>query len=288
MSVTTTTGPARDQPAGVPSVSAAGPGAGRCPNCGAEALQPYCGWCGQSQEVRPPTLRTWVAEFLNDVFDVNGLLPRTLSVLVRRPGELTAQWFAGRRASYVPPMRLYILCSLAMFGLGIALRYIGVRYGVGYVPQGAVADEAVAETARRSATHALFVLVPLFALWLKLLFWRTGHFYVEHFTFTLHAHAFAFIAVIGMYMLVFLPDSVSMWVRLVFPLATLVYLVLALRRVYGESPFRSAWKGVLLFAVHSLAVLTLTLALTEYRVAAAGERASAASESEAGTQPSAP
>lgn len=40
----------------------------------------------------------------------------------------------------------------------------------------------------------MFLLLPLFALLLKLLHWRSGRFYVEHLTFSLHVHAFAFLA----------------------------------------------------------------------------------------------
>jgi hypothetical protein len=39
---------------------------------------------------------------------------------------------------------------------------------------------------------SMFVLLPLFALILKLLYLRTGRFYAEHFVFSLHLHAFLF------------------------------------------------------------------------------------------------
>lgn len=212
-----------------------------------------------------PTLRSWMAEFLDDVLDVNGRLPRTLVSLVRSPGLLTSEWLAGRRARYLTPLRLYVLCSLAMFGTGVALRFIGESFGVGYRPQGAVANDAYAEVARQSATHALFVLVPLSAAWLKLLFRRPDRVYIEHLIFTLHVHAFGFIAAVAMYLMVFAPASVKPWPQLAFLLVVPLYLVLALRRVYGQPLLETVVKGVALFVLHGTAIAALMFALIDLR-----------------------
>lgn len=236
-----------------------------CPNCGAHAPLAYCPGCGQVQDVRPPSVRAWVTQSLDDVFDVNGRLPRTLSSLVRSPGLLTSEWLAGRRARYLAPLRLYVLCSLAMFATGIALRFIGEQFGVGYRPQGAVADGAYAEVARQSATHALFVLVPLSAVWLSVFFRRANRVYVEHLVFTLHVHAFGFLAAVAMYLMVFAPAPVRPWLQLFFQLSVLVYLLLALRRVYGRPMLQTAVKGVVLFVVHGAAVAALMFALIDLR-----------------------
>ena len=243
-----------------------------CPNCGAHAPLAYCPECGQQQETRPPTLRSWTVQFLDDVLDVNGRLPRTLVSLVRSPGLLTSEWLAGRRARYLAPLRLYVLCSLAMFGTGIVLRFIGERFGVSYQPQGAVADDAYAEVARQSATHALFVLVPLSAAWLKLFFRRANQVYIEHLIFTLHVHAFGFLAAIAMYLMVFAPAPIRPWLQLCFQLSVLVYLVLALRRVYRQPTLQTLVKGVVLFVVHGAAVAALMFALIDLRFDASSER----------------
>ncbi|HEV2148021.1 MAG TPA: DUF3667 domain-containing protein [Longimicrobiaceae bacterium] len=224
------------------------------------------------QDVTPPTLRSWIAQFLDDVLDVNARLPRTLVSLVRSPGLLTSEWLAGRRARYLPPVRLYVLCSVAMFATGIALRLIGEHFGVGYRPKGAVADDAYAEVARQSATHALFVLVPLSAVWLKLFFRRANRVYVEHLVFTLHVHAFGFVAAVAMYLMVFAPAPLKPWLQSSFQLSALVYLVLAMRRVYGQPMLRTVAKGVVLFAMHGAAVAALTFALIDLRYDPAPER----------------
>lgn len=251
---------ARPDPAGTPR---AGGGDPCCPNCGFRAPLAFCPSCGQAQETAPPTLRAWAAEFVDDTFGVNARLPRTLAMLVRSPGLATAEWLAGRRARYVAPLRLYVICSLAMFGTAVALRFVGEQFGVGYRPQGALSDGSYAEVARRSATQALFVLVPLFAAWLAVLYRRSGRVYIEHLVFALHVHAFAFAATTAGYLMVFAPAPLVQWLQAAFKVWVLVYLALALRRVYGGSGLRSAAKGVALFLFQGVATAALTLLLTQ-------------------------
>ena len=101
-----------------------------------------------------------------------------------------------------------------------------------------------------SMGRAMFVLLPLFALWLKLLFWRRdgqGLRYTEHLVFALHLHCVWFLA---------------LWLPLVQPLLAplavawgLGHLLLALRRVYERSWGASLWRAVLLLALHGAALV---------------------------------
>jgi hypothetical protein len=76
----------------------------------------------------------------------------------------------------------------------------------------------------------MFLLLPVFAGILKLLYLRSSRFYVEHFVFVLHTHAFIF----GTFTLSILPPLLLAWAA--------VYLYLALRRVYGQGYRKTALK----------------------------------------------
>ena len=84
-----------------------------------------------------------------------------------------------------------------------------------------------------NAPIGVFVMMPLFAAILKLLYLRSKRFYVEHFVFALHTHAFAFLT--GTVVLLLGSDAlgtaVLAWVA--------VYLFLALKRVYGQGIIRT-------------------------------------------------
>lgn len=87
----------------------------RCENCGNEVVQRYCGACGQRLD--PPVHSLWHFSQLaaEDLTHADSRLWRTLLALLFRPGHLTAEFLAGRRARYLPPVRLYLVLSLAFF-----------------------------------------------------------------------------------------------------------------------------------------------------------------------------
>ena len=58
----------------------------------------------------------------------------------------------------------------------------------------------------------------------------------------------------------------------IFQLSALVYLVLALRRVYRQPMLQTAVKGVVLFASHGAAVAALMFALIDLRYDSPEER----------------
>ena len=99
---------------------------------------------------------------------------------------------------------------------------------------------------------AMFVLLPSFALWLRLAY-RNRHLrYTEHLVFALHVHAFWFL------MLALMLTDQALLSGIGF-FAVPVYTLLALRRVYGGR----WWPRLLRAAVVStLYGLTLALALT--------------------------
>lgn len=88
---------------------------GFCRNCGAQILDEYCGVCGQREGRGDLHLREAAGDVVGDIFTWDSRLWRTLFSLVLRPGFLTAEFIAGRRARYMPPFRLYIVISFLMF-----------------------------------------------------------------------------------------------------------------------------------------------------------------------------
>ena len=51
---------------------------------------------------------------------LEGALWRTLVALLWHPGRLTVEYFAGRRARYIAPLRLYLTFSLILFAFGMS------------------------------------------------------------------------------------------------------------------------------------------------------------------------
>jgi hypothetical protein len=277
----------------------------RCLNCGAELTGPYCAHCGQEDHELRVSLKRLARDFLAEQLGLESKVPTTLWTLLSKPGLLTKEYLAGRRARSLLPLRLYLsasvayflLLSLPFFGRGInsPLKLTGVdaaaidsarigaastsdssRVSISFSgrplasPRAQRLERFVNQRLKRFGTmstdeavnffwgnfvrympNAVFLLLPVFTLILYLLYRKTGRFFAEHLIFTLHIHAFAFVVLT---LSLFLPQ----WLDIVVPTWILVYLFLALRRVYGESRKRTALKfAALLFSYMLILQVTM-------------------------------
>ncbi len=108
--------------------------------------------------------------------------------------------------------------------------------------------------------YLMFVLLPVFALLLKLLYLRQGRLYAEHIIFTLHMHALTFVAFALSTLLdtadVAQLSELSTWVAV----SPFVYVVVAMWRVYGQGLPTTLAKSFLLFLTYSI-ILVVGLVL---------------------------
>jgi hypothetical protein len=92
--------------------------------------------------------------------------------------------------------------------------------------------------------YLMFLLLPIFALLLKLLYIRRGRFYIEHLIFSLHVHALAFLAfTLG----ILLEQSSVGWINMAAPwvdLSPFLYLILAMSHVYEQGLIKSSIKAL--------------------------------------------
>jgi hypothetical protein len=98
-------------------VGVAGPPApdARCLNCGTRLIGAYCAACGQKAQDPDPTFGDLVGEAWDAFVSVDGRFVTSVRLLLRRPGVLTRRYLMGHRARFVPPLRLYLVCSVAYF-----------------------------------------------------------------------------------------------------------------------------------------------------------------------------
>lgn len=261
-----------------------------CLNCGEKLLGDFCWRCGQEAADVDRPLRSLASDFFDNVLSLDSKLLRTIGPLLFRPGRLTREYLAGRRAPYVRPLKLYLLAALISSLAALAFWPETAPRVVRTPPSSTQAEEgasrsqapswqdrglqkivenpkAFGEALITNLQRALFLLLPVFALLLKLLYLRRGILYLSHLVFALHLHAFAFAALTAIILIAAsgLPQAIStaIWLWI------FVYLFLALRRVYGDS-----WPGTGLrfaalmlsyAAVFTLAMVGLTM-LTLYRI----------------------
>jgi hypothetical protein len=98
----------------------------------------------------------------------------------------------------------------------------------------------------------MFVMLPVFAFLLKLLYLRRQRYYVGHLIFALNYHSFAFIVfLVTTLMSVALPESVGGIVNALLMVYLHVYLFVAMYRVYDESWFKTLLKFFVLYICYT-------------------------------------
>ena len=280
-----------------------------CSNCQAPLAGEYCARCGQRERGRELRLTDLAGEAFEDLAQVDGRVWRTLIALLFRPGRVTADYLAGKRVHYLPPLRLYLVVSFLVF-LIMSMGAVEIRvadpsvsdstleelepgvympitgedgetevvtleeYMQGLVDAGDGAPDWVIAGLERIATNAatleedssnflsqlmnrlpqvMFMLLPLFALLLKLVYLGSPFHYLQHLIFSLHYHTTAFLYVCLLWpMRLLLPGDYGGVVLL----AMFIYLPIAMVRVYGSgipgAVFKSFVVGVSYYLLASL------------------------------------
>jgi hypothetical protein len=101
--------------------------------------------------------------------------------------------------------------------------------------------------------YAMFCIMPIFALYLKLLYLGSGRRYGEHMLFALHSNAFAFL-LLGLIWVVPGP-----WTGTALFIWLLAYLPVAMRRVYGGSRKATAARWIVLMAAYAATVAAVVV-----------------------------
>lgn len=75
----------------------------------------YCAVCGQNDRNYRRSVFPVVGQAVAETFEADSRLWATLRALFTRPGHLSAEFSRNRRASYLPPFRLYLFSSIIFF-----------------------------------------------------------------------------------------------------------------------------------------------------------------------------
>ncbi|MBC7745268.1 MAG: DUF3667 domain-containing protein, partial [Flavobacterium sp.] len=86
-----------------------------CLNCGALVENKFCSTCGQENlELKEPFWH-FIGHSFSHYFHFDSKFFSTLTPLLAKPGQLTLDYIAGRRARYLHPVSMYIFVSIVYF-----------------------------------------------------------------------------------------------------------------------------------------------------------------------------
>lgn len=86
-----------------------------CLNCGHQVEKHYCSQCGQPNlELKEPFWH-FIGHSVGHYFHFDSKFFQTLVPLLTKPGQITLDYLAGKRARYIHPVSLYIFVSIVYF-----------------------------------------------------------------------------------------------------------------------------------------------------------------------------
>lgn len=246
----------------------------RCLNCGAPLSGAYCSACGQQSRDPRPTVSDIAGDFASEMLQWDGKLVRTFRMLLTRPGALTLEYVEGRRARFLSPVKVYLLCSALFFFFNAVMPAPAVPHGSDGRVQSGIMDGMtvgllggpadtnsvasaqgadIPETRARSfarvradragfqqrvesaAPQVMFVLLPFTALLIAAAFSGPGLHYPQHLIFTLHLQAVFFLAFAAQMLVAgLLPSRASGALLITGILASVGYLARSAQRVYAR------------------------------------------------------
>lgn len=260
-------------------MTAGGEARGACSNCGAVLTGPFCAACGQQVRPLDPSLNEILRDVGHELSDVDGRVLRSLRRLFSSPGFLTQEHFEGRRAAWLPPIRLYLVVSVAYFAVSSLTGQAGPTIDIevagdtdeetveelqrfGYSSD-AELDRVIRDAEATWMPRAMFVLMPIFAGLVQLAQRRSGRRYPHHLIFALHAHTawFGVFALLGLIGHLLGSEPVSSALGIAAILYALAYLALAFRRVYGGTWPRAILQSIIVGGGYGIVTVLVTAAI---------------------------
>ncbi|MDF2178874.1 DUF3667 domain-containing protein [Aliiglaciecola sp. CAU 1673] len=180
----------------------------------------------------------FVKEAIHELLDIDGRLSLTLKTLVIKPGLASYEYDQGMRVKYTPPLRLYLVVSVIFFLLFSSFQ------------QAFTGQEGYSASSIDLYSKAMFILFPLFALYVKAMY--PSSYLVSNIVFSLHLHSVSYLALILIGPLEVLESQHQAFLALQAPilLYLLWYFVKAFKTMYQASWFVTACKSFFVYLIY--------------------------------------
>jgi len=211
-----------------------------CKNCQTALTEDtkYCPNCGQSIKSTKQPFIPFVKDAFHELLDIDGRLSTTLKTLVMKPGLASYEYGQGMRAKYTPPLRLYLVVSVIFF-----LVFSSIQ-------QAFTGQEDFSPSSTSLYSKAMFILFPLFALLVKIVYPRS--YLLPNIVFSLHIHSVSYLVLMIIGPLELLEKEHQAYIVLQAPpaLYLLWYFLKAFKTMYQASWLVTVLKFLLIYIVY--------------------------------------
>ena len=195
-----------------------------CQNCQNRIKKTFCEFCGEKRFVEKELS---LVKLLNDLFslltDIDGKLLKTVSLLIRKPGQLSLDYIAGIRKSRLNPIQIFLIANIFYFLFSSFYQFntyntpLNIHLNASNFIHKDIANELVnkeivltGETLKEygakfdakidvQSRSLIMLMVPIYAFFTFLFFSRAKNGGVKSLVFSAHFFSFALIFQIALY-----------------------------------------------------------------------------------------
>lgn len=199
-------------------------------------------------------LKVYLEDTVESLFQIDNRVFRTLKDIFLYPGKVTRDYIAGKRARYLPPLRIYLSMSLVYFLVISLVESKEILFANINI------NDSTAPLIE-FMQYAMIFLIPAFAYVVQLVHRSRHMYYVEHLILSMHLHvAWYFFFAAGavlQYYLPFFPEKTLIFylaatVHTVAKLCVFMYLYMYLKSVYQRAWYRTLLDSFLVIFGYAL------------------------------------
>ena len=257
-----------------------------CKNCETEFIGHFCPNCSQSVRDFDRPFKVLVFDVLGNMWAFDARFFNTIKSLLFKPGRIAVDYVAGKRERYMPPFRLYFFISIIFFMLLNVATTRSLKDGIKIKASISMGDEKESKVVAAKSDElqvsskeeklmsdinqnksgyttrflsllswSLFILMPLYAVLLWVLFRKKQKYYMAHFIFSINQHSFLFILfliLVSCY-LIFPEKTISpeSWLLILYPL----YVIKGSKTLYQKSWISTILRVTFAHFIYFLTVL---------------------------------
>lgn len=231
-----------------------------CKSCAATLSGTYCGQCGQKVIQHRITMRMVFAEAFNEITNVDRGLLYTFFMLLKKPDQVVLDYLAGRTIKYASPFKYLLfwtaISTLIYIGFGFYDQQVAGMDGLVPSSDDREVNEVGAlynEWMKQNFQLVSIIYIPLFALFTRYFFKKSGLNYAEHLVANAYFSAQASIVFMPVFLFrlnIELSSSLSI-------LIMILYYTFTIRSLFNQSWLAAFLKTIVIYLLSMLLFVVL-------------------------------
>lgn len=184
-----------------------------CVSCNSELSGKFCSNCGEKViDEHNYSILNFINSIQNAFTDIDNNFFRSFYLLIKKPGFLSREYVIGKRVNYLKPIQIFLIANVIYFIIQPFTMINGyntpLSTQINLMPYSSISKEMTDKRIvdlelsfesfeqqynKKSENYAkslVILMIPILAFFLKLLYFRSTRYFVEHLVFSVHFFSF--------------------------------------------------------------------------------------------------